>query len=84
MGIRLPVGVAGELWLAAERVSLAVIYEGQTSPPSASSIVTGERFYRSGDRVRRRADGALEFLGRLDQQIKLGGLRIEPGEIESS
>ena len=39
--------------------------------------------YRSGDRVRRRANGTLDFLGRLDQQVKIRGFRIEPGEIES-
>jgi amino acid adenylation domain-containing protein len=43
----------------------------------------GARWYRSGDRVRERADGSLEYLGRLDEQIKLDGYRIEPAEIES-
>lgn len=43
----------------------------------------GARFYRTGDRVRARDDGELEWLGRLDRQVKIGGVRIEPEEIES-
>ena len=43
----------------------------------------GRRFYRTGDRARRRPDGTLEFLGRIDQQVKIRGERVEPAEIEA-
>ncbi|HEX9732039.1 MAG TPA: amino acid adenylation domain-containing protein [Thermoanaerobaculia bacterium] len=51
--------------------------------PDAFAVVPGGRLYATGDLARRRGDGSLEFLGRVDHQLKLNGYRIEPGEIES-
>ncbi|MEM7051544.1 MAG: amino acid adenylation domain-containing protein [Acidobacteriota bacterium] len=84
----LPQGAAGELCLAG--AGLARGYHGQPARTAESfrpdpwSGEPGGRVYRTGDRVRRRADGELEFLGRFDHQVKVRGLRIELGEIETA
>jgi len=81
-GEPVPIGVPGELWLAG--AGLARGYLGRPELTAERFVWRqGRRFYCTGDRVRRRADGALEFLGRLDQQLKLGGRRLEPAEIEA-
>ena len=83
-----PTGVAGELWIGG--LGLARGYLGQPARtaevfvPDPWAAEPGARLYRSGDRVRRWADGALEHLGRLDAQLKVRGLRVEAGEVESA
>ncbi|GAB1510344.1 amino acid adenylation domain-containing protein [Actinophytocola sp. KF-1] len=78
-----PAGVPGELCLTGE--SLARGYHGRPDATRAAfTTVDGVRVYRTGDRVRQRQDGTLEFLGRLDDQVKVRGVRIEPAEVEAA
>jgi amino acid adenylation domain-containing protein len=93
-GRLLPCGFAGELWVGGE--GLALGYEGQPEvtaekfrnfSPDRLGLPSGPslRLYRTGDRARWRSDGsAIDYLGRLDAQVKLNGYRIEPGEIEAT
>ena len=84
----LPAGVPGELCVGGE--ALARGYLGQPDltaerfVPDPYSGVPGARMYRTGDLVRRRTDGVLEYLGRMDDQVKVRGCLVEPAEVETA
>lgn len=80
-----PDGTDGELWIGGAQVARGYWKrQDLTDEKFVRGSWNGERYYRTGDQGRKRADGVVEFLGRIDDQFKLRGFRIEPGEVENA
>ena len=85
-GELVPPGVPGDLHIGGVGVASGYLGDpdqtAQRFVPDPFTETPGARMFKTGDLVRRRADGTLEFLGRMDRQVKVRGIRVEPGETE--
>ncbi|MUH00256.1 amino acid adenylation domain-containing protein [Scytonema sp. UIC 10036] len=86
----LPIGVPGELYIAGDGLARGYLNRSELTQAqfiedlTKTPFIPETKLYKTGDLVRYRADGKLEFLGRLDEQVKIRGYRIELGEIEAA
>ncbi len=87
-GEPVPVGVPGELYTGGDGVAQGYLNQPELTEerfvPDKFSTAPGARMYRTGDRCRWRHDGTIEFIGRIDQEVKVRGFRVDPAEIESA
>jgi len=81
---QLPDGETGELYLSGAQVASGYLNDPERSAKSFVTLPDGKRAYRTGDRVAVNEDGDIQFLGRVDNQVKVRGYRIELGEIEAA
>lgn len=86
-GVETPIGIPGELFIGGDGITRGYLNRSDLTAerfvPEPRAATPDARMYRTGDRVRRLGSGALEFLGRMDDQVKVRGFRVEPGEIET-
>lgn len=83
-GRRVPIGVAGEIWIGGNSVSAGYLNRPETTAEVFSTDPNNVRWYRTGDRGLVMSDGNVLFLGRFDFQVKIRGFRIETGDIEAA
>ncbi len=83
-----PAGIAGDMYIGGAGVARGYLFRPELTAekfiPDGFSRQPGERLYDTGDRARYRADGTIEYLGRVDYQVKIRGYRVELGEIETA
>jgi amino acid adenylation domain-containing protein len=86
-GERVPAGEIGELLVGGSELALGYVSGRATADrfiPDVEAAEPGQRIYRTGDLVRQRADGAFEHCGRIDEQVKVNGMRVELAEVEAA